>query len=128
MVDSVVDQMSEIAQDVSYIRQMLEGDDFSEGMLHQVKKNTAEIAAMKKDDESQGYNRGTLIGLSWLFMSLALLVTIIDRSVLISDIRDLLPLTTLQAAAISTTMGLSAKALVSIPITIFVYSMAMKRN
>jgi len=120
-VDGVVDQVAAIAKDVAYIRHMIEGDEFSAGMLEQVKSNTRAIDAMRKKEDSNGYSSRTFVATSWLFMLMALFATIADRLILISDVRHLLPFTTAQSVVLSIVMGLSAKVFVAIPIAIFVY-------
>ena len=120
-MDGVVDQVAAIAKDVAYIRHMIEGDEFSAGMLEQVKSNTRAIDAMRKKEDSNGYSSRTFVATSWLFMLMALFATIADRLILISDVRHLLPFTTAQSVVLSIVMGLSAKVFVAIPIAIFVY-------
>ena len=120
-MDGVVDQVAAIAKDVAYIRHMIEGDEFSAGMLEQVKSNTRAIDAMRKKEDSNGYSSRTFVATSWLFMLMALFATIADRLILISDVRHILPFTTAQSVVLSIVMGLSAKVFVAIPIAIFVY-------
>ena len=116
----IVEQVEAIAENVTYIRHMLEGDDFSTGLVKQVKANEADIKDMRKDQEKSGYSNSTLVAISWIFLVVALVITVADRAVLISDIRHLLPITAIQAGSMSVVLGVTAKVMIAVPVTVFI--------
>ena len=116
----VMVQVTEIAENVVYIRHMLEGDDFSPGLVQQVKANTADLHEMKENREKSGSSNSTLVAVAWVFLVAAVVVSLADRAVLISDIRHQLEINAGQALGVSLMLGLSAKGFIAVSVSIFI--------
>ena len=116
----IVDQVEEIAENVTYIRHMLEGDEFHEGLVSQVKSNTREIHSMKEAKANSTSMGNSLYNLAWAFFVVAIVVSVADRALLISDIRHILPVTSAQALTASVVLGICAKVMIAAAASIFV--------
>ena len=122
MTDTVT-KVEVMAEDVAAIRRLLEGDKYTPGLVQRVHINTADIADMKKKQENSGYSSSTLIAVSWMFLVSAVIITVLDRGALISDIRHLTNMTGAQAWVLSILLGFGGKFLVSFPTAVLVYSL-----
>ena len=120
MTDTVT-KVEVMADDVAAIRRLLEGDKYTPGLVARVSSNTADIATMKKRQENSGYSNSTLVAVSWMFLVSAVVITVLDRGALISDIRHLTNMTGAQAWVLSVFLGFGGKFLVAFPTAVFVY-------
>ena len=122
-MDGVVEKVDVMADDVAAIRRLLEGDKYTPGLVQKVHANTADIAAMKKKQENSGYSNSTLVAVSWLFLASAIVITVLDRGALISDIRHLTNLSGTQAWGLTVLLGFGSKFLVAFPTAVLVYGL-----
>lgn len=116
----IIEQVDGLSESLRHIEQVLSGDDFRHGMVVQVKINTEDIEMIVEAKEKTRRNGGTMINMAWVFFAVAIVLSISDRAVLISDIRHQIEITPFQALAVSLLLGLSAKAMIAAAVAIFV--------
>ena len=106
MADNIIELSQETAAKVDRILWLLEGDQYRPGLLTHVQRNAEEIERLKLADSHSLVSTSTLLGVAWIGGLLVLVLTWLDRMVLISEVRAGLDLSGYRAVAVSVGLGL----------------------
>jgi hypothetical protein len=119
MSEGVVELSAKTAAKVDEILSLLKDDEFRPGLISLVQSNAEQIAEMRRAQSYSTVSTTILIGVAWMGLFLVPALTILDRMILISEIRHSLGLYGWYAVAISTMVGLVAKGLLVFVVCIF---------
>ena len=119
MTESVVELSRETAEKVDRILWLLEGDELRPGLISLVQDNSREIERLKRAESQHSPSTSALLGVAWLGVLLAPMLTLMDRMVLISDVRSDLQIYGYTAVLISAGLGLMATGVLIFVVVIF---------
>jgi hypothetical protein len=119
MTESVVELSRETAEKVDRILWLLEGDELRPGLISLVQDNSREIERLKRAESQHSTSTSALLGVAWLGVLLAPMLTLMDRMVLISDVRSDLQIYGYTAVLISAGLGLMATGVLIFVVVIF---------
>ena len=106
MADNIIELSQETAAKVDRILWLLEGDQYRPGLLTHVQRNAEEIERLKQANSHSSVSTSTLLGVAWIGGLLVLVLTWLDRMVLIAEVRAGLDLSGYRAVAVSVGLGL----------------------
>ena len=120
MPENTVDLARETASKVDQILDLLKGNEFSPGLISLVQLHEREIELLKADSSNSRVSTSTLVGVAYLGLFLVPVLTVFDRMILISEVRQMLGFYGWTAVAISLCLGLLAKTFLIFVVVVFV--------
>jgi len=106
MADNLIEVSERTAESVAKILHLLEGDEYTEGLIKLVRRNDAELRSIRENSVRLSISKSALISIAWASAFFVPFLAFADRMVLVSEIRKSLGLHGYQAVGISVVLDI----------------------